>query len=118
MWLRPDMFVDVEFEAGMPNGLSIPADAVLDSGLRKIVYVETRDGIFEQRPVEIAGVYGDHAVVAGGISEGDRVVVSGNFLLDSESRMHAAGNPAVRTSAGGKANVAAIADDRAAGRHD
>jgi membrane fusion protein, copper/silver efflux system len=107
------MFVDVEFEAGMPNGLSIPADAVLDSGLRK-----TRDGIFEQRPVEIAGVYGDHAVVAGGISEGDRVVVSGNFLLDAESRMHAAGNPAVRTSAGGKANVAAIADDRAAGRHD
>ena len=41
------MFVDVEFEAGIPNGLSIPADAVLDSGLRKIVYVETRDGIFE-----------------------------------------------------------------------
>ncbi len=107
--LRPDMFVDVELERGVPDGLSIPSDAVLDSGLRKIVYVETRDGIFEQRPVEIAGVFGDQAVVAGGISEGDRVVVSGNFLLDSESRMHATGDPAVQTSASGKPALALVA---------
>jgi Cu(I)/Ag(I) efflux system membrane fusion protein len=107
--LRPDMFVDVEFEAGVPDGLSIPADAVLDSGLRKIVYVETSDGIFEQRPVEIAGVAGDRAVVASGISEGDRVVVAGNFLLDSESRMHATESPAVQASASGKAALAPVA---------
>jgi Cu(I)/Ag(I) efflux system membrane fusion protein len=100
--LRPDMFVDVELEGRVPDGLSIPADTVLDSGLRKIVYVETRDGIFEQRPVEIAAVSGDQVVVAGGISEGDRVVVSGNFLLDSESRMHAPENPAIGASAQGK----------------
>jgi RND family efflux transporter MFP subunit len=176
LMLRPDMFVDVELEGGVPDGLSIPADAVLDSGLRKIVYVETRDGIFEQRPVEIAAVSGDQVVVAGGLNEGDRVVVSGNFLLDSESRMRATENPVVQTSvsgrsalapvvaggaqdpvcgmnikaieiafqetykgkvfsfcsescrkkfladpekyAAGKANVAAIADDRAADRHD
>ena len=87
--LRPDMFVDVEFETRVPAGISIPADAVLDTGLRKIVYVETSDGIFEPRPVEVSGVFGDQVVVAGGISEGDRIVVSGNFLLDSESRMRA-----------------------------
>ena len=89
--LRPDMFVDVEFEVRVPKGLSIPAEAVIDSGLRKIVYVETSDGVFEPRAVEIAGTYGDRVTIAGGISENDRLVVSGNFLLDSESRMRSAG---------------------------
>ncbi len=92
MVLRPDMFVDVEFETRVPEGLSVPADAVLDSGLRKIVYVETGDGVFEPRPVEVSGIFGDQAYLAGGIREGERVVVSGNFLLDSESRMRYAGN--------------------------
>ncbi len=92
--LRPDMFVDVEFETKVPAGISVPADAVLDSGLRKIVYVETSDGIFEPRPVEVSGIFGDQAIAASGVNEGDRVVVSGNFLLDSESRMRASGNAA------------------------
>lgn len=92
LFLRPDMLVDVEFETRVPEGLSIPADAVLDSGLRKIVYVETSDGIFEPRPVQVSGIFGDQAIVAGGIGEGERVVISGNFLLDSESRMRASGN--------------------------
>jgi membrane fusion protein, copper/silver efflux system len=90
--LRPEMFVDVEFETKVPPGLSVPADAVLDSGLRKIVYVESSDGVFEPRPVEVAGVFGDEAILAGGIEAGERVVVSGNFLLDSESRMRASGD--------------------------
>jgi Cu(I)/Ag(I) efflux system membrane fusion protein len=91
--LRPEMFVDVEFESRVPAGLTVPADAVLDSGLRKIVYVETADGVFEPRPVEVSGIVGDLAIVSGGIHEGERVVISGNFLLDSESRMRASGNP-------------------------
>jgi len=85
--LRPDMFVDIELRANVAAGLSVPAEAVLDSGLRKIVYVETSDGVFEQRPVEIAGTYGDRAALARGVAEGERIVVAGNFLLDSESRM-------------------------------
>src|SRR5206468_10202702 len=76
--LRPEMFVDVEFETKAPEGLTVPADAVLDSGLRKIVYVESSDGVFEPRPVEVSGIFGDQAIVAGGIREGERVVVSGN----------------------------------------
>lgn len=101
--LRPEMFVDVEFETKVPAGLSIPADAVLDSGLRKIVYVESGDGVFEPRAVDVSGIFGDQAILAGGIREGERVVVSGNFLLDSESRMRASGNmdamPATKPSA-------------------
>jgi RND family efflux transporter MFP subunit len=87
--LRPDMFVDVEFQVKAPAGLSVPAEAVLDSGTRKIVLVETSDGVFEPRPVEVANPYGDRVALAKGVEEGDRIVVAGNFLLDSESRMRA-----------------------------
>jgi Cu(I)/Ag(I) efflux system membrane fusion protein len=85
--LRPDMFVDVEFSAKAPAGISIPEEAVLDSGLQKIVYVETSDGVFEPRRVEIGTAYRDRVTITRGLAEGDRVVVSGNFLIDSESRM-------------------------------
>ncbi len=90
--LRPDMFVDVEFQEKMPQGLSIPADALLDSGTHKIVYVEKTQGVFEPRPVEVSGAYGDRVMITRGLSEGERIVVSGNFLLDSESRMRMAGS--------------------------
>ena len=87
--LRPDMFVDLEFNARVPAGLSLPQGAVLDSGLRKIVYVETADGVFEPRPVETGPAYGDSVTVTRGLKVGDQIVVSGNFLIDSESRLHA-----------------------------
>jgi len=85
--LRPDMFVDVEFTAKAPAGISIPEEAVLDSGMHKIVYVETSDGVFEPRAVETGTTYGDRVTITRGLAEGERVVTSGNFLIDSESRM-------------------------------
>jgi Cu(I)/Ag(I) efflux system membrane fusion protein len=86
--LRPDMFVDLEFSSKAPAGLSVPQEAVLDSGLRKIVYLETSDDVFEPQPVETGAAYGGNIVVTKGLTAGDRVVVSGNFLIDSESRLH------------------------------
>jgi membrane fusion protein, copper/silver efflux system len=87
MVLRPDMLVDVEFHAPAPVGISVPQEAVLDSGLQKIVYVETSGGVFEPRPVELGPAFGGRVSVKHGLIEGDRVVTSGNFLIDSESRM-------------------------------
>lgn len=87
LFLRPDMFVDVEFRAPAPAGISVPAGSVLDSGMQKIVYVETSDGVFEPRPVELGASFADRVTVKRGLNEGDRVVTSGNFLIDSESRM-------------------------------
>jgi Cu(I)/Ag(I) efflux system membrane fusion protein len=81
------MFVDVEFRTPAPAGISVPAQAILDSGMRKIVYVETSDGIFEPRPVELGTAFGSRVAVKHGLAAGDRVVTSGNFLIDSESRM-------------------------------
>ena len=87
LFLRPDMFVDVQFRAAAPAGISVPAEAVLDSGMQKIVYLETSDGVFEPRQVELGGSFGNRVTVKRGLAEGDRVVTSGNFLIDSESRM-------------------------------
>ncbi len=85
--LRPDMFVDVDLHAGMPVAVTIPADAVLDSGLRKTVFVARGDGYFEARRVETGWRVGDRVQIVKGLMPGERVVTSGNFLLDSESRM-------------------------------
>jgi membrane fusion protein, copper/silver efflux system len=85
--LRPDMFVDLEFNAKAPEGLAVPQDAVIDSGLQKIVYVEASDGVFEPRPVILGAPFGDFITVTSGLAVGDKVVTSGNFLIDSESKM-------------------------------
>ena len=85
--LRPDMFVDVEFNSKVPAGISVPAEAVLDSGVHKIVYVESSEGVFEPRTVEVGVAFGNRVAVTRGLAEGDRVVTAGNFMIDSESRM-------------------------------
>jgi len=85
--LRPDMFVDLEFSAKAPAGLAIPQDAVIDSGLEKIVYVEASEGVFEPRPVILGTAYGNFVTVTSGLAAGEKVVTSGNFLIDSESKM-------------------------------
>lgn len=96
--LRPDMFVDLEFSAKAPPGLAIPQDAVIDSGLQKIVYVETSDGVFEPRPVILGTAYGNLVTVTSGLAAGEKVVTSGNFLIDSESKMRSSAliSPAIK----------------------
>ena len=85
--LKPDMFVDVDLTATLPEALVIPADAVLDAGLRKTVFVDRGNGYFEPRVVRLGERSGEHVQVLHGLLGGERIVVSGNFLLDSESRM-------------------------------
>ena len=87
MLLRPDMFVDVEFPVKLPPALTVPVDAVLDSGLRKTVFVDRGNGFFEPRQVETGWRMGDRVEIVKGLMPGERIVISGTFLLDSESRM-------------------------------
>ena len=84
--LRPEMFVDVEFKGKAAKGLTVPQEAVLDSGRQKIVYVETSEDVFEPRAVELGNAQGDRVTVLRGLEEGDRIVTSGNFLVDSYRR--------------------------------
>lgn len=88
--LQPDMFVDVELTVEMPPAITVPADAVFDSGLRKIVFVDRGNGNFEARRVEAGWRLGDRVEIVRGLMEGERIVGAANFLLDSESRMKAA----------------------------
>ncbi len=87
--LRPDMFVDVTLPLEDSPALTVPAHAVVDSGLRKTVFVDLGNGYFEPRRVEVGWRAGDRVQVVKGLMPGERIVVSGNFLLDSESRMRA-----------------------------
>jgi Cu(I)/Ag(I) efflux system membrane fusion protein len=87
--LKPGMFVDVEFPVDLPPMLVVPADAVVDSGLRKTVFVECGNGHFEPRLVETGRRIGDDVEVTKGLEPGERIVISGTFFVDSESRMKA-----------------------------
>ena len=97
--LRPDMFVDVELPVAAPAGLSIPADALLDSGMKKRVFIDRGNGLFEPREVVAAMRVGDQVQIVKGLTAGDRIVVSGTFLVDSESRLKATAASAPADSA-------------------
>jgi len=90
--LRPDMFVDVEFTATFPPAVTVPSDAIVDSGRRKTVFVDWGGGFFEPRAVETGARLGERVVITHGLEAGECVVVAGTFLLDSESRMRIATN--------------------------
>ena len=87
--LRPDMFVDVELPVSMRAALTVPLDAVIDSGQEQRVFVERESGVFEPRKVRTGWHLGDQIEVVDGLKEGERVVSSGTFLIDSESRLKA-----------------------------
>jgi len=87
--LKPEMFANVEIKSSSGERLAIPTEAVLDSGPRKIVYVEKKPGVYEMREAAL-GIRGEKYVeVLRGIRKGERVVTSGNFLIDSESQLRA-----------------------------
>lgn len=89
--LRPDMFVDVEIPITLPPSLNISANALIDSGTRKIVYVAVGQGAFEPRIVETGWRLGDRVEITNGLIPGEKIAVSGNFLIDSESQLMSAG---------------------------
>jgi membrane fusion protein, copper/silver efflux system len=85
--LRPEMLVDVEMPVRIPPAVTVPLDALIDSGDRAHVYVEQGDGIFEPREVEVGWRSSDQVEVLRGVQPGERVVVEATFLVDSESRL-------------------------------
>jgi len=88
--LKPEMLGKVIFETDARPVLTIPLDAVLDSGHRKIVFVDVSDGYFEPREIETGRVGGGKVEVLDGLKKGEAVVTRAAFLVDSESRLQAA----------------------------
>ncbi len=88
--LMPDMYGTVAVASGAARALTVPDSAVIDSGTRRVVIVEKGEGRFEPREIK-TGRRGDgHVAVLEGLSEGERVVVAANFLIDAESNLKSA----------------------------
>jgi Cu(I)/Ag(I) efflux system membrane fusion protein len=91
MLLLPDMYVEAEIAAGGTEPvLAVPEDAIIDSGDRRLVIIDKGEGRFDPRPVEIGRRGAGYAEVREGVSEGDLVVTSANFLIDAESNLKSA----------------------------
>ena len=88
--LRPEMFGEVVFHARPHEGLRVPADSIIDSGDRKVVFVAVGEGRFEPREVRAGDAAGDLVEILSGVQVGQHVVVRASFLVDSESRLKAA----------------------------
>jgi membrane fusion protein, copper/silver efflux system len=85
--LKPDMFVNVEFRIGVTGRITVPADAVVNTGTRQTVFVDLGDGRLEPRAVQIGDRIGDRIQILRGLRSGERVVSSGTFLVDSEAQL-------------------------------
>jgi Cu(I)/Ag(I) efflux system membrane fusion protein len=83
------MFGEVTLRMPAREGLSIPADAVIDSGTMKVVFVAIGEGKLQPREVKLGSVSGDSVEVLSGLAAGERVVTRANFLVDSESQLRA-----------------------------
>jgi membrane fusion protein, copper/silver efflux system len=88
--LRPGMYGDVTLSLPPTSALVVPREAVVDTGDVSYVFVVRDRGRFIPRRVELGARAGDRVAVRSGVAEGDTVVTTANFLLDSESRLHAA----------------------------
>jgi len=88
--LKPQMFADVDLKINYGNQIIVPQEAVLDSGKEQRVFVAKGDGYFEPHAVTTGAKLDGKVVVLSGLKTGETVVSSGNFLVDSESRLKSA----------------------------
>lgn len=89
---KADMYAEVEVAApvGVANSMAVPDSAIIDSGTRQAVLVELGEGRYEPRDVQLGAKADGYVEVREGVKEGERVVVSANFLIDAESNLRAA----------------------------
>ena len=88
--LKPEMFANVEFQINYGKQILLPQEALLDSGERQYVFLAHGEGMFEPRQVETGAKVDGKVMITSGLKPGDTVVLSGNFLIDSESRLKSA----------------------------
>ncbi len=88
--LKPDMFADVELKIDYGMQTLVPSEAVLDSGMRQLVFVAKPGGFFEPREIQVGARVENLYIVLRGVQLGETIVTSGNFLIDSESRLSTA----------------------------
>lgn len=90
--LKPDMFVNTTVKVAMGSSIAVPVNAVVDTGKRRVVWVETKPGLFQQRNVEIGVRSGDMMQILSGLKAGEKVAASGGYLIDSEAQLKGSGS--------------------------
>ena len=88
--LKSDMYVNAKINAELGEKLAVPENAVIDTGLRKIVVIAMPDGYFLSKQIKTGNKAQGYYEVLEGLSGGEEVVTTANFLIDSESRLNAA----------------------------
>ena len=88
--LKPGMYGNVTLQTDAAKALVVPKEAVLETGLRQLVFMDRGQGRYEQTLVKLGRRNQDHVEVMEGLKEGDRIVTSANFLLDAESKLTSA----------------------------
>lgn len=96
-FLKPEMYVNASLENKLGEVLAVPQEAVFSTGDQNVVFIAKPDGVFEPRTVLTGMKAEGHYEIKSGLAEGETVVTSGNFLIDSESRLKAA----LQSAAGG-----------------
>lgn len=88
--LKPEMYLSATIQASLGKKLAVPESAVLDTGVRQLVYVQTAPGQYEPREIRVGREASGYYEVKSGLKEGEKVVTSANFLIDSESKIRSA----------------------------
>jgi Cu(I)/Ag(I) efflux system membrane fusion protein len=88
--LKPDMYANVELRINLGTRLAIPQEAVIESGQKQVVFIHHGGGRLEPRLIKTGVKTGEYYEVLEGLKEGDHLVTSANFLIDSESRLKTA----------------------------
>jgi membrane fusion protein, copper/silver efflux system len=88
--LKPGMFTNVSIKKDLGVAIVVPDDSVIDTGMRKIVFVRKESAHFEPREVKVGPRVGNVMMILSGLKEGEEVVTSAHFLIDSESKFEAA----------------------------
>lgn len=111
--LKPGMYANIEIDSTLGLGLTVPADAVVDSGRAQFVFVALGDGYFEPRRIRVGQRLPDAIQIVDGLSAGERVAGAATFFIDSESQLRAAMQgfeeaPSIEASASGGASAPSL----------
>jgi multidrug efflux pump subunit AcrA (membrane-fusion protein) len=85
--LKLEMFASVEIKTSQGPLLAVPKTAVIDTGIRKVAYIDYANGEYEPRDIKTGFAGDEYVEIKEGLKKGDLVVTNGNFMLDSESQL-------------------------------
>ena len=100
--LKPEMFVNAIIKVPLGSTMVVPVTAVMDTGKRRVVWVETSPEMFEPREVQVGQRTGETIQILSGLNPDDKVAVSGGYLIDSESQLKGGGGQDHSKHTGGK----------------